>query len=402
MDKTPKKILYVSRPIAPPWDEASKNFAYNLAKKIAEIKPSPLTDMPYKHYITFEVHIMTKGILGGLPENVIQENIYTSSEKDFKFSQKIRLFWFLLKNAKKFDAMHLFFTPTKLNSLVLKQILKPSPQPSPRRGERGSLKVIQTVATLREDLFSDEKIKKMMFGDIITTYSEYAKNKLEKLDIKNVEKVYPGIDLEDYRPSEKSENLLNKYGFSKSDFIINFSGEYIRLGAMDDVIESFIEISQKIPEARLSLAVRVKNEKDAQKKEEVIKKLKENNLLEKVSFHDEGIFKMSDVYNLCDISLFPVRNMHGKFDVPLVVVEAMACGKPVIISDIPILREFSNENNSVQIRSGNTEDIINAVLSLYNDREKIRLLGESAQKYVRDNFSIEKASEKYSEIYKKL
>lgn len=384
-----KKILYVSRPIAPPWDEASKNFAYNLAKKIAEIKPSPLTDMPHKHYITFEVHIMTKGILGGLPENIIQEDIYTSSEKDFKFSQKIRLFWFLFRNAKKFDIIHLFFTPTKFNSALIKLL-------------KGRAKTIQTVATLREDIFSDEDIKNMMFGDIITTYSEYTKNKLEGLGLKNVSKVYPGIDLEDYRPSEKSEILLKQYGFSKSDFIINFSGEYIRLGAMDDVIESFIEISRKIPEAKLSLAVRVKNEKDAAKKEEVIKKLKENNLLEKVSFHDEGIFKMSDIYNLCDISLFPVRNMHGKFDVPLVVVEAMACGKPVIISDIPILREFSNEKNSVQVKAGGVSELTNAIIYLYNSKEKSTYLGTYARTYVEENFSIEKSAEKYSKIYKSL
>ena len=36
-NNTTKKILFVSRPIAPPWDEASKNFAYNLAKEITKI-----------------------------------------------------------------------------------------------------------------------------------------------------------------------------------------------------------------------------------------------------------------------------------------------------------------------------------------------------------------------------
>ncbi len=372
-----KKILFVSRPIAPPWDEASKNFAYNLSKEVALTNPD------------IEIHLMTSGKLEGLPKNIIQEDIYTSSEKDFRISEKIRLFWFLIKNANKFYVMHLFFTPTKINSALMNLT-------------KGKAKTIQTVATLREDLFSDSELKAMMFGDIITTYSEYAKDKLRMIGVANTVKIYPGIDLKDYFPKEKNDEILKKYGFTKNDFIINFAGEYVRLNGMDDVIDSFIEVSKKISEAKLSLSVRVKNEKDAKKKEEVIEKLKENNLLEKVSFHDDGNYKMSDIYNICDVSLFPVQNMKGKFDIPLVAIEAMACGKPVIISDIPILKEFSNENNSIQIKAGHTEEIINAILSLYNDKEKSTYLGTYARTYVEDNFNIQKAAQKYSKIYKSL
>ena len=125
-------------------------------------------------------------------------------------------------------------------------------------------------------------------------------------------------------------------------------------------------------------------------------------MIDKVAFHDDGNYKMSVIFNVCDISLFPVRNMQGKFDIPLAVIEAMACGKPVIISDIPILKEFSNKNNSIQVRAGNTEDITSAILSLYNNKEKSKNLGESARRYVQENFSIEKTAEKYSKIYKSL
>jgi phosphatidylinositol alpha-1,6-mannosyltransferase len=373
---TLKKILFVSRPIAPPWDEASKNFAYHLSKRVAKTNPD------------LKIHLMTNGFLKSLPKNIAQENIYTSSEKDFKLSQKIRLLIYLIFNAHKFDIIHLFFTPTKFNSLFLKFILK-----------NKKTKVIQTIATLREDIFSDAEIKDMIFGDMITTYSDYAKNKLNNLGIKNVQKIYPGIDLKDYYPREKSKKELQKHNFSEKDFIINFSGEYVRLDGMDDVVNSFLKVSKEIPEAKLSLAVRVKNEKDARKKEEIIKRLKENNLLEKVSFHDSGKFKMSDIYNLCDISLFTVRNMKGKFDIPLVSIEAMACGKPVVISDIPILQEFSNKNNSMQIESGNIEEITQAILTLYKDKEKRTYLGTFSRTYAKENFSINQSAEKYSEIY---
>lgn len=368
-----KKILFVSRPIAPPWDEASKNFAYNLAKEIA------------KNNSNLEIHLMTKGILPGLPKNIIQHQIYTSSQNDFGFLQKLRSLFFQFKNKNNFDIVHHFFTPTPLSSFLIKYFLK------------GKSKSIQTIATIREDLFSDAKIRKMMFGDIITTYSRYSKNKLETLGLDNVQKIYPGIDLKDYKP-KKCEHKSHQ----KTSFVINFSGEYMRLGAIDDVIDVFIDISKKISEAKLSLAVRVKNAKDARKKKEIIAKLKKNNLLKRVSFYDDGSYKMSDIYNLCDISLFPVRNMKGKFDVPLAVIEAMACERPVILSDIPILKEFANKKNSLTIKTGDIKQLIEMILFLYNNKSKRILLGTNARIYTKKNFSIKKTKKKYLEIYKSL
>ncbi|MFA6183949.1 MAG: glycosyltransferase family 4 protein [Parcubacteria group bacterium] len=378
MKNLTKKILFVSRPITPPWDEASKNFAYNLAKEVAAGTNTP------------KIHLMTTHAQLDLPSNIKQEEIYKYSEKDFKLSDKVRslFFQFLFKNS--FDIKHYFFTPTKINSWLIKYLL------------RGHAKTIQTVATLREDLFSDEEIKSMMFGDAIVTYSDYAKNKLESLGFKNVSKIYPGINLTDYQPRDKNAEELKKANFTQDDFIINFTGEYIRLGAMDTVIDSFIEIAKQIPEARLSLAVRVKNDKDAQKKEEVIKKLEEANILNKISFHDSGVYKMSDIYNLSDISIFPVSDMQGKFDIPLAVVEAMACAKPLIISDVPILKEFSNNDNSITIKKDSSQDLTRAILDLYKNKEKRTLLSRNALQYAHKNFNIHKAAQEYRELYAKL
>lgn len=378
-----KRILLVTRPIAPPWDEASKNFAFNLAKNINDER--------------YQLHLLTNGKVDDLPDSIIQQQIYTHSQNDFGFSQKIRLFWFLFRKAHNFDALHLLFTPTKSNTDLIKFVLRVS---ATIHGKR--VKTIQTVATLREDIFSDEEIKELMFSDMVVTYSDYAKNKLRSLGIKNTERIYPGIDLQLYSQREKNKILLEACNFKQEDFIIHFSGEYVRLGAIDDIIDSFIEISKKIPGSKLFLAVRVKNEKDAIKKKEIVSKLKGKNILEKVAFFNEGNFSMSDVYNLADISLFPVRNMFGKFDVPLVVIEAMACKKPVIISNIPILKEFTNDNTSVIIEGGNISDLTEKILLLHNDKLFRDSIGKNAREYVEANFDINNVAKQYDKIYENI
>jgi glycosyltransferase involved in cell wall biosynthesis len=347
--------------------------------------------------------------------NVVCHDIYSSPKLDF--AQKFRLFKFLRK-ANDFDIIHSLFTPTKINSLFIKLALK-----------NKKAKFIQTVATLREDLYNEGDFKKILFGDQIITYSDYAKEKLVRMGFQGVKRIYPGIDLSDYSPREKNQELMKRFETSDDDFVINFTGEYTRLGAIDDVVDSFIDlVSIVIPaeagiqknngeqkkldprlrgddkqgQFKLHLSVRVKNGKDAEKKEKIINKLKKENILNRVTFIDDGSYVMPDVYNLCDISIFPVRDMKGKFDIPLAVVEAMACGKPVIASNIERLKYFLNDSNSILINPGDGEALKEKILELYNDPKRRAELGSAGKEYVIQNFDIMKVVKEYEEVYKNL
>ena len=367
-----KKILLLTRPICPPWDEGSKNFAYTLAKYAGD----------------FEIHLLTCGKVEDLPENVIQHDIYSSPQ--LNFSQKYRLFKFLRK-AKDFDIVHSLFTPTKLNSFFTKLALKSK-----------KAKLIQTVATLREDMYSDDDFKKILFGDEIITYSDYAKEKLEKMGFANVKRIYPGIDVSLYSPAQKNKELMKKFATSDDDFVINYTGEYVRLGGMDDIAEVFSTLAKDNRKFKLHLAVRVKNEKDAWKKREIARKFKKDGVLDQVAFIDDGSYIMEEIYNLADISIFPVLTMAGKFDIPLAVIEAMACGKPVIASNLERLKYFLNNENSILIAPGNREVLKENILYLFNNPEKRNDLSRRGIDFVRANFDIMKIVKEYEEVYEKL
>lgn len=371
--KSGKKILLVTRPICPPWDEASKNFAYYLSKNIKGC----------------EIHILTNGILPDLPPNIIQEPIYNSS--GFGLSQKMKLFGFLRKNRSSFDIVHYLFTPTKQNSFFIKGFAKP---------KKGT--AIQTIATLREDLYSDDDIKKILFADMIITYSDYSKNKLENLGFKNILRIYPGIDLNLYSPAAKDMKTMEDFGISPGDFVVTYHGEFTRLGGTDKLVKAIIQHADTLKEEgiKIILACRVKNEADRKKKEETLKIIRENGLENYVKLPDTFI-TLEKIYNLADIATFPVENMKGKFDVPLVVIEAMACEKPIIISDLPILKEFANNQNSVKIEPANMEKFFQAVLDFKKNPTRYSELGKNARKYVLENFDIKKTAETYQAVYQK-
>ncbi|MFA4817364.1 MAG: glycosyltransferase family 4 protein [Parcubacteria group bacterium] len=366
------KILLVTRPIAPPWDEASKNFAYNLA-----------TNMP-----DFEFGLLTNGILENLPQNIKQHPIYTSNENNF--IQKLKLIINLRKIAKSYDLVHCLFTPTKLNSFLLSNLLS-------------NKKTIQTIATLREDLYSDEKIKKLMFGNLLATYSDYSKNRLITLGLKNAERIYPGIDLNYFSPAPKDLELLKKYEMRADDFVVTYPGEYTRLEAINDITDMIFRYLNIFKENNIKfiLACRLKNNADILKKEEIMERMKSCGAADAVIFINT-FSEMPKLYNLSDAIIFPVREMHGKFDVPLAVIEPMACEKPVIVSDLPILAEFAKPEHSVIIEKGNVTQLKDAILDLRRNPERCIFIGKNGRKFIGENFDIKKAAQNYREIYNGL
>jgi glycosyltransferase involved in cell wall biosynthesis len=372
------KLLILTRPICPPWDEGSKDFVYTLAKYARD----------------FEVHILTCGKIKDLPVNVIQHPIYSSSKWDF--AQKIRAYIFLVKEflvkgGKEYDILHSFFTPTRLNVFALKSCLR-----------NKKIKTVQTLATLRDDLYSDEEIKKIIHADLIVTYSDDTKQRLEKIGYQNVKRIYPGIDVNLFSPASKKPELMNKFGTASDDFVINYTGEYVRLGDMDDIVEAFSLLAKEHKNFKLHLAVRIKNAVDAKKKEEVREKFKSLGILERIAFIDDGSYAMQDIFNLADVSIFPARTMAGKFDIPLVVPEAMACAKPVIASNLERLRYILNDENSILIEPGDRKALASKILYLYENKEVRQKLGAAGRKFVEENFDIMEIVKKYEEVYMNL
>ena len=414
---TPIRILLATRPLVPPWDEASKNFAYFLAKSIRD--PN------------IEFHLLTsEEKLEGLGPNCIQHPIFRNGT--FNFEAKARLAAFLGTKGRAFDIVHFLFTPTPLNSFLSNLLVGSQP------------KTIQTIATLREERWNETDWKRMFFADKLVTYTEHSKKKLQSAGFESVECIYPGIDLDRFSPQPKDPDVLKKLNISPDDFIVSYVGEYARLGATDmiaDMLVRYLRPSSPVqgevsgqqtdrgvsrlstPPSPLSpdvltgrhlpsgkgdrmekiiflFALRVKNDADRKKKEEIIEKFREAGILDAIRFSDT-VSDVASLYNIADIVTFPVADMHGKFDVPLVILEAYACGRPVILSDLPIFEEFSNPQISATIPRDNGEALWSAIESLRIDSEQRKTLGRSARAFVERSFDLEETAGTYSELYQK-
>lgn len=372
-----KKVLLATRPLVPPWDEASKNFAYFLGREVRDHKLTLLT---------------TREKLAGLPATVTEEPIFNSSH--LTLGAKVALFRYLRSVRSNFDITHYLFTPTKQNSTLIKLLARPS---------RG--KTLQTIATLREDLYTPEELRSLLFADHLTVYTDLTKEKLENLGFDNVTRIYPGIDLDLYRPGAKDPAVLTSYQLQATDFLVIYPGEYTRLGATDMLFAAFSDYFQKNPNSNIKFlfACRIKNDVDRTKREELQAKAKELDLERHILFQAEhAITNMAALYNTADVVLFPVENLRGKFDVPLIIIEAYACGKPVILSDLPQFAEFTNRDICVTIPKDSGTKLIESVAHLSQNKAECERLGANARLFVQEHFDLKNTAQQYEELYASL
>lgn len=85
----------------------------------------------------------------------------------------------------------------------------------------------------------------------------------------------------------------------------------------------------------------------------------------------------------------------------IVVLEAAACGKPVIVSDIPELRYAVDAGFGISFRTGDSNDLTEKVNFLLNDESKRKEMGEKAREYAK-NFTWDKIAEEYEQFLHKV
>lgn len=88
---------------------------------------------------------------------------------------------------------------------------------------------------------------------------------------------------------------------------------------------------------------------------------------------------------------------------PTVVLEAFACGKPVIGSNIGGIPELVKENKTGWLfEAGNVEDLKNKIKNIWNQTEVIKSCGHQARALVEENNNEKKYLRKSLEVYNNL
>jgi glycosyltransferase involved in cell wall biosynthesis len=107
--------------------------------------------------------------------------------------------------------------------------------------------------------------------------------------------------------------------------------------------------------------------------------------------------KISEVYNIADI--FCISSLDDNF--PTTVLEALACGVPVVGFRVSGIPEQVTEDCGILVKPKDTEALGRALEKLLNNDELRRKFSENCRKRVLQNYTIGKFIDNYIKVYNK-
>ncbi|MBI2251643.1 MAG: glycosyltransferase family 4 protein [Armatimonadetes bacterium] len=259
-----------------------------------------------------------------------------------------------------------------------------------------SIKYYSNKLSLIDKMRYQLVIKALKKADYLITISEMMKQELIRELGFNEEKihiVYLGVDHSLYKPIENTKELRKKLSLPEKDnIVLCVSSEEPRKN-IETLIKAFKELKNKLPNCKL-----IKIGKSAWRgaREKLLKLISELNLTNDIIFK-EGIpeEEMPYFYSISDVFI-NIPLFEGGWANP--VIEAMACGCPVIAS-MPALEELVNDYG-ILVNPVDYKLIADNIYNILIDQKKSKLLSEKSKKRA-EMFSWEKTAKGIVSIIEK-
>lgn len=248
------------------------------------------------------------------------------------------------------------------------------------------------------DVYFKWKFKKIIsrivfsFSDAVVAITEHMKKELQKTYKKEIFVIPNSVNLEKFKGHEKQE-LRKRYNILGSEKIVLFVGVVRPVKGVKYLVSAFKIINQKIPESKLYIIG------EGSEIENLKNLAIEKNIEDKVIFKGKiDTQKVAEYMILSDIFVLP--SLSEGF--PLVLLEAMAAGLPIVCTNVRGLPEIVEDNkNGLLIDPKNSDQISEKVLLILGSKElqdKMHINNLEKSKL----YSLENIIEKVNNLYLKV
>jgi glycosyltransferase involved in cell wall biosynthesis len=212
----------------------------------------------------------------------------------------------------------------------------------------------------------------------------------ENLPSEKIEVIYNGIDFSGYQEALKDKSLRVELGIVDgtplvgliANFNFEIKGHIYFLGSAKKILE-------KVPDAKFVL---VGDGPLRPRYQEVTQELNLNN---NVYFLGKRIDVPAIISNL-DVSVLSSTN-EGFSNV---IMESMAAGKPVVVTNVGGSREMVTDGvTGYLVPPADSQSMANAIINLLRNPEKAIAMGSAGREVVKEKFTVETMVKKYEELY---
>lgn len=212
-----------------------------------------------------------------------------------------------------------------------------------------------------------------------------------KVDKKDIAVVHSGIDTQKFQLNKGKVNksTKGKDSLPAGGPVIGTIARLSEEKGHSYLIEAMKYVLQDIPGAKLLLIG------DGRMKEKLVSLVKKLEIAQNVFF----ISEVSDTKEiLFDFDLFVMPSL--KEGLGLALMEAMACGLPVIGSAVGGIKDLIQDGfNGLLVKPADSLGLAEAILALLRDSAKSDFLGSNASNFIKENFSQEEMVLKTERVY---
>jgi glycosyltransferase involved in cell wall biosynthesis len=227
---------------------------------------------------------------------------------------------------------------------------------------------------------------------VLTTTNDLSHYAMEMGAKKNNVEIFPlGINLQDFKPIEKSLELKNELGIKENDKVIVFVGTMYTFAGIKNIINKFSSLKKNVKFIIIGGGPDYNRIKSIVK----LKKLEKNIIL-------LGFIPQKDIAKyiaLADICLnpFEVNSITDRI-LPTKILEYLACKKPVLSTPLNGTKEILLNEEYGMIYS-TERDFVVKLSELLDNELKLKEIGEKGFEYVIKNHDWQKLS---NQLIKKI
>lgn len=362
-------FLLTSHPVAPPWNSGDKNLARTLLLGEAGVDFSFIGDRadpspwPQRHH---RVQMRS----GGFAPSAVE---------------KLRLFGHLLRGAPRADAAHLIVsfqssrvTPRLLGGLPL-------------------LRERPFLATCPSGQFHPLPLLQRARG--VVALSARTAKKLREDGVARVEHIPPGVDLERFTPQPVEDGWAH-LDVGEGPFLL-FAGHHDRFGGLEQALDVVAAVRRRVPAVRLIAAMRHRPSEDQADMRERLAAMVRERDLEGAVVELGGLANMLAAILAAHAVIFQPSRLGLKMELPLTLLEALACGRPVVVNDLETLPEIGGPP-AVRVGDPGDPAVVDHLVSLLHDPGYFDECSGAARALAVERYDAAAMVRRYAELYRGL
>ena len=236
------------------------------------------------------------------------------------------------------------------------------------------------------------------YADKIVTVSQAVANHIKQspfIKDSQVEVIYNGVDNAVYYPMDAS-SIREKFDIAQDALVIGMIGRVNAIKGQNDFIEAVEPLLEKNEQAVAFLAGGVFPGEEW-RLEELDKRIASSSVvsqIHRIDYYD----KTSELYNMFDIFVLPSIKPDS---LPTVVLEAMACSKPVVgYNNGGIAEMVVDDKSGCLVKPNSPQELSNAISLLLDSSEKREQFGREGYQRQKELFSLDSYIKNFSELYK--